>query len=98
MNNSYPEKETPPREWQWAGGAIPGGVDALPYREESLVRSQFPNKRVIVAYPPDRHSQRLRRAANVAFAIGEEKLRQNLLPSPITTGSGFAIRRPAEWY
>ena len=64
----------------------------------SLVRRQFPKKRVIVAFPPDRHSISLRRAANGAFAIGEDKLRQNLLPTPITASNGFAIHRPREWY
>lgn len=64
----------------------------------SLVRSQFPGKRVIVAFPPDRHSQHLRRTANGAMAIGEDKLRHNLLPNAITAPNGFVIHRPAQWY
>lgn len=62
-----------------------------------LIRQNFPTKRVIVAFPPDRHSAQLRQHANGSLHIGEDKLRQNLLPPTVTTASGFVIHRPVEW-
>jgi uncharacterized LabA/DUF88 family protein len=63
-----------------------------------LVRERFPDKRVIIAFPPDRHSDQLRKTANSAFTIGESKLRNNLLPNSITTTTGYVLHRPERWY
>ena len=62
-----------------------------------LIRQNFPTKRVIVAFPPNRHSAQLRQNANGSLHIGEDKLRQNLLPKTVTTATGFVIHRPVEW-
>lgn len=61
------------------------------------IREKFPTKRVIVIFPPDRRSAQLRQTANGCLVIGEDKLRQNLLPSPLPNASGFMIHRPPEW-
>lgn len=63
-----------------------------------LVRERFPQKRVIVAFPPDRRSAQLKNTANGTLVIGEDKLRQNLLPNQITTASGYVLHRPQQWY
>jgi uncharacterized LabA/DUF88 family protein len=62
------------------------------------VRSRFPAKRIIVVFPPDRRSAQLKQAAHGNLVIGEDKLRQNLLPNQIATASGFVLHRPQEWY
>lgn len=61
------------------------------------LRTHFPNKRVIVAFPPNRTSQRLRQVAHAAFTIGEAKLRQSVLPDDITKANGHVLRRPQHW-
>ncbi|MFU0837356.1 NYN domain-containing protein [Pseudomonas fragi] len=61
------------------------------------VRKRFPNKRLIVVFPPNRQSAQLKKAANGFLSIGEDKLRQNQLPDPVITASGFALHRPAHW-
>lgn len=61
------------------------------------VRRRFPNKRLIVVFPPNRQSAQLKKAANGFLSIGEDKLRQNQLPDPVITASGFALHRPAHW-
>lgn len=61
------------------------------------VRGRFPQKRVVIAFPPDRYSDQLKRAANGYFTIGEDKLRQNQLPDPVVAAGGFAIHHPARW-
>lgn len=63
-----------------------------------MVLERFPNKRIIVAFPPGRHSDQLRRTASVCFTIGEAKLRQNRLPNTITTKTGHQLHRPTQWY
>ncbi len=62
------------------------------------VLNRFSNKRVIVAFPPSRHSKELRKTATAAFTIGEAKLRKNRLPDTITTAGGHQLQRPDEWY
>lgn len=61
------------------------------------VRKRFPNKRLIVVFPPNRQSAQLKKAANGFLSIGEDKLRQNQLPDPVITANGFALHRPAHW-
>lgn len=62
------------------------------------VRERFPNKRLIVAFPPARRSAQLKEAAHGHFVIGADKLRNNLLSDEITTPSGFVLKRPSQWY
>ena len=61
------------------------------------VRKRFPDKRLIVVFPPNRQSAQLKKAANGFLSIGEDKLRQNQLPDHVITASGFALHRPAHW-
>lgn len=61
------------------------------------VRSRFPTKRVIAAFPPRRQSHELKRCANGHLAIGEDKLRQSQLPVTLTKPDGYVLSRPATW-
>ena len=61
------------------------------------VRQRYPNKRVIVAFPPARNSVQLHKAANAAFRIGRKKLKDSQLPNQITKPDGFVLQRPARW-
>ncbi|HEV7647864.1 MAG TPA: NYN domain-containing protein [Actinophytocola sp.] len=60
-------------------------------------KSLFPAKRVIAAFPPDRRSAELRRAADGHLAIGENKIRQAQLPARVTTAAGITLHRPKHW-
>jgi len=62
------------------------------------IRNRFHDKRLIVAFPPERRSAELKKVAHGHYVIGADKLRQNLLPDEITTSSGYVIKRPARWY
>jgi uncharacterized LabA/DUF88 family protein len=55
-----------------------------------------PQKRVIVAFPPKRHSHALQAAADAAFRIGDAKLRQAQLPN-VVPADGIKLRRPTHW-
>lgn len=61
------------------------------------VRERFPEKRVIVAFPPQRHSKALKQHASGHLAISENKLRASQLPDQITKPDGFVLFRPASW-
>ena len=62
------------------------------------VRKRYPNKRVIVAFPPNRNSVQLHRAATATFRIGRKKLKDSQLPDQVTKPDGFILHRPSEWY
>ena len=61
------------------------------------VRERFPAKRVIVAFPPGRYSNELKKCASGYFTIGEDKLRASQLPEALTKPDGYTLRRPATW-
>jgi len=61
------------------------------------VRARFPEKRIIIANPPKRHSVRLAEAANICFTIGRKKLQDSQLSDQITKPDGFVLTRPASW-
>lgn len=62
-----------------------------------IVQARFPEKRLVVVFPPQRHSAQLKNVANGCLHLGEDKLRQNQLPETVTTASGFVLKRPAHW-
>ena len=57
----------------------------------------FPNKQVRIAFPPARRSAHLKKVANAAFVISQDKLCKSLMPDVITTSSGYVLHRPNEW-
>jgi len=61
------------------------------------VREHFPEKRVVVGFPPGRSSVQLKRAANASFSIKTEVLERSLFPEEVTKPDGFVLRRPREW-
>lgn len=61
------------------------------------LRTLFPKKRVIVAFPPDRVSERLKREANGWINIGADSIRQNQLPDPVVKPNGVKLWKPVEW-
>jgi len=61
------------------------------------IRKLFPEKSVVVAFPPKRNSYELRNVASSVYHIGEDKFKQNLLPEKVVTPSGFVLQRPDKW-
>ena len=59
------------------------------------VRWRYPAKRVIVAFPPDRASKKLRNGPS--FIIGRDAFRDSQLPAQVTSASGHVLTRPAQW-
>lgn len=61
------------------------------------VHERYPDKRVIVAFPPRRHSVDLRNAAAASFTIGRGILSRSQLPDSVVKPDGYALTRPASW-
>ena len=54
-------------------------------------------KRVVVAFPPNRASGALRRAATAVIAIDREALQGSQLPDRIVGVTGEPVMRPRKW-
>ncbi|MDE0497872.1 MAG: NYN domain-containing protein [Acidimicrobiaceae bacterium] len=74
---------------------ISGDSDLVPPVES--VRNRFPDKRVLVAGPPERWSAQLSQAANAALRISPLTIRSNRLPDPVVTPSGTQLWAPRGW-
>jgi len=61
------------------------------------IRRLFPQKAILVAFPPKRDSYELRTVASTHYFIGEHNFRNNLLPEVVRTKNGFELRRPEKW-
>lgn len=61
------------------------------------VRRFFPKKRIIVGFPPQRHSKRLKNVANAYFTIGRKKIADSLFPEQVIKADGHILRKPNRW-
>ena len=61
------------------------------------VRNEYPEKRVVVVFPPDRVSKRLRQVASTSFTIGRAPIRDSQLPERVINSFGHVVERPARW-
>ncbi len=60
------------------------------------VRRRFLNKRVVVAFPPQRHSGELRRVADAWLAISDHYIRASRLPERVII-DGAVLTAPQGW-
>ena len=74
---------------------ISGDSDLTPPVRATL--SRYPEKRVIVAFPPARHSSQLEHAATAAFRIGRKRLKDSQFADEVVKPDGFVLRRPTQW-
>lgn len=61
------------------------------------VKRLFPQKRVVVAFPPNRNSAALKRVATAYTRVGRSVLAKSQFPKWLTKPDGYTLRRPAEW-
>lgn len=53
--------------------------------------------RVVVAFPPERHSNALKQACDGHLHIGRSVLAKSLFPDEVVKPDGFVLRRPNRW-
>jgi uncharacterized LabA/DUF88 family protein len=61
------------------------------------VRSLFPDKRIVICFPPDRFSVDLKNAAGIYMQIGRTIFSKNQFPDKIKKADGFTLIRPERW-
>jgi uncharacterized LabA/DUF88 family protein len=61
------------------------------------VRKLFPQKKIIIAFPPSRFSKHLSYHSNAYVMIGRKKLADSQLPESVTKRDGHTLRRPEAW-
>jgi uncharacterized LabA/DUF88 family protein len=74
---------------------ISGDSDLVP--PVKAIKELFPNKEILVAFPPLRESNELRKCADSVFVIGKKKIEQCLLPNEVENKYAFKIKKPKEW-
>lgn len=63
----------------------------------SKIRSLFPQKKVVVAFPPERRSAELAAAASASIVVGRGKLKDSQLPDMLCAKNGHVLKKPATW-
>ena len=61
------------------------------------IRSLFPEKKIVVAFPPGRHSKDLENKARFSFTIGRGALAKSLFPEEVKKATGYVLKCPDLW-
>ncbi len=64
----------------------------------TAVQRRYSNKKVIVAFPPNRVSKQLSQVATAYVVIGRKKLSDSQLPDHVFRTDGYALTRPPSWH
>ena len=74
---------------------VSGDADLVPAVE--MIKEINAQKRLIVAFPPERYSKDLEDAAHSFFHIGRQHFSRNQLPPKVTREDAFILEKPATW-
>ena len=77
--------------------AILVSADGDLVRPVKTVLERFQDKRVVVAFPPGRHSNNLRNSATRNFTIGRRVIARSQLPNQVIGQNGHVLNRPSSW-
>jgi uncharacterized LabA/DUF88 family protein len=61
------------------------------------IRKLFPEKQVILAFPPNRYSFELTKLANGYFTIGRNNFQKSLFSETIAKKDGYILKMPERW-
>jgi uncharacterized LabA/DUF88 family protein len=61
------------------------------------IKNLFPDKRIVIAFPPKRHSAQLERLAHGSLQIGRATLAKSVFPKKVSKADGFILQKPPEW-
>ncbi len=74
---------------------VSGDMDQIPTL--AFLRTNFPNLRIRVVFPPERLSNDLAKLAHDSFMISESLLTRSLMPNPVINKRGVEIFKPDLW-
>ena len=63
----------------------------------NAIRQGYPGKRALVAFPPNRSSETLRRCATATFTIGRRVISDSQLPLQVVKPNGYVLNKPSRW-
>jgi len=63
----------------------------------ATLRSLFPRKRIVVAFPPGRYSRELANKARFSMTIGRRTIAKSLFPPEIRKTDGYILKCPDFW-
>ena len=72
-----------------ADGDLVGPVEA--------VLKRYSDKKIIVTFPPDRHSANLEAVASDHRKIEEREVSGSQFPNRVRSNAGYRLRKPPEW-
>ena len=61
------------------------------------IKEHFKEKRIVVAFPPNRISKQLKQIANGYFTIGRKMFSESQFPEKVTKNDEFILTRPEKW-
>jgi len=61
------------------------------------IKSLFPDKRIVIAFPPQRHSVELQKQAHATIPIGRANVAKSIFPSEVQKSDGFILKCPESW-
>ena len=61
------------------------------------VRTRYSDKNIVVAFPPNRHSNTLSNSASGFLRIGRKRLSEGQFPDRVTKADGYVLTRPSNW-
>ncbi len=62
------------------------------------VKERFSSKRIIVIFPPKRHSVALAKVSDACLHLYPSILAKSMFPDQVVKFNGFVLQRPANWY
>lgn len=62
-----------------------------------IIKEEFPQKKIVSVFPPDRDSYHLRNISDAFLRVGRGKLVNCQLPQRITKSDGYVLEKPTEW-
>ncbi|MCX5632287.1 MAG: hypothetical protein NTW93_01205 [Phycisphaerae bacterium] len=66
-------------------------------RPVKTIKKMFPQKRVIVFFPPNRFSAALKAVADFQLSIGHGLLAKCQFPDKVVKADGYVLQRPLLW-
>ncbi len=63
----------------------------------NTVLHSYPEKRVVIAFPPNRHSEHLHHQATATIRLGRSIIANSQFPPQVTDANGFVLHKPSRW-
>ena len=63
----------------------------------TAIKRKYPDKLIVVAFPPGRMSNKLRQVSDVSFTIWRGKIAASQFPDTVINPGGYPVHKPAQW-